>query len=65
MSPGCYDLWQLSRSVKNERPALYHLRESGQIEQDASIVIMLSDEDPRHDRHKGEETGNLPGQLSP
>lgn len=34
-------LCQLSRAAANEAPKLYHLRESGQLEQDADIVMFL------------------------
>ena len=37
-------LSQLNRLAAKERPSLYHLRESGQIEQDADVVILLSSE---------------------
>lgn len=45
---------QLNRLATKERPGLYHLRESGQIEQDADVVMLLSNE--------GE---SVPGQASP
>jgi replicative DNA helicase len=45
---------QLNRMATKERPGLYHLRESGQIEQDADVVLLLSNE--------GEA---VPGQASP
>ena len=35
---------QLSRIGAQEQPQLHHLRESGQIEQDADVVMFLSDE---------------------
>ncbi len=35
---------QLSRIGAQEQPQLHHLRESGQIEQDADVVLLLSDE---------------------
>jgi replicative DNA helicase len=35
---------QLNRMAQKERPGLYHLRESGQIEQDADVVMLLSSE---------------------
>jgi replicative DNA helicase len=35
---------QLSRIPPGERPQLHHLRESGQIEQDADTVLLLSDQ---------------------
>jgi len=34
---------QLNRVAANERPKLHHLRESGQLEQDADAVLLLSD----------------------
>jgi replicative DNA helicase len=34
---------QLNRIAANERPRLHHLRESGQLEQDADTVILMSD----------------------
>ncbi|MGD1156157.1 MAG: replicative DNA helicase [Terriglobia bacterium] len=34
---------QLNRIAANERPRLHHLRESGQLEQDADTVILISD----------------------
>jgi len=37
---------QLNRAGANERPRLHHLRESGQLEQDADAVFLLSDEEP-------------------
>jgi replicative DNA helicase len=36
---------QLNRLAVSERPQLHHLRESGQIEQDADTVLLISDED--------------------
>lgn len=45
---------QLNRMAAKERPGLYHLRESGQIEQDADVVILLSSEGDA-----------VPGQQSP
>ena len=36
---------QLSRIPTNEMPQLHHLRESGQVEQDADVVLLLSDLD--------------------
>jgi replicative DNA helicase len=35
---------QLNRVAEKERPGLHHLRESGQIEQDADVVMLLSSE---------------------
>lgn len=45
---------QLNRMAIKERPGLYHLRESGQIEQDADVVMLLSS-----------EAESVPGQTSP
>lgn len=45
---------QLNRMAIKERPGLYHLRESGQIEQDADVVMLLSS-----------ENDSVPGQANP
>jgi len=45
---------QLNRMAAKERPGLYHLRESGQIEQDADVVMLLSS-----------EGDSVPGQQNP
>lgn len=45
---------QLNRMAIKERPGLCHLRESGQIEQDADVVMLLSN-----------EGDSVPGQASP
>src|SRR5262249_3998245 len=45
---------QLNRLANKERPGLYHLRESGQIEQDADVVMLLSN-----------QGDSVPGQASP
>jgi len=37
---------QLNRIAANEEPALHHLRESGQLEQDADVVIFISNAAP-------------------
>ena len=47
-------LSQLNRMAAKERPGLFHLRESGQIEQDADVVMLLSSEGDA-----------VPGQQSP
>ena len=47
-------LSQLNRLAAKERPGLFHLRESGQIEQDADVVMLLSSEGDA-----------VPGQQSP
>lgn len=41
-------LSQLGRDVANSKPQLHNLRESGQIEQDASVVMLLSTTDPKN-----------------
>jgi replicative DNA helicase len=37
---------QLNRVAAGDRPQLHHFRDSGQIEQDADIAMLLSDEEP-------------------
>lgn len=37
---------QLNRIAANERPQLHHLRESGQLEQDADVVMLISNREP-------------------
>ncbi|MBZ5513908.1 MAG: replicative DNA helicase [Acidobacteriia bacterium] len=37
---------QLNRIAANERPRLHHLRESGQLEQDADVVLLISNAEP-------------------
>jgi replicative DNA helicase len=40
---------QLNRSAANDEPQLHHLKDSGSIEQDSDIVIMLHAQNPDHD----------------
>jgi replicative DNA helicase len=54
-------LSQLSRAPEMQpgrKPQLWHLRESGSIEQDADVVIFIS----REEEKNPEEDGNLPDQ---
>jgi replicative DNA helicase len=37
---------QLNRIAANQRPRLHHLRESGQLEQDADVVLLISNAEP-------------------
>ena len=57
-------LSQLNRSAASagERPGLHNLRESGQIEQDADIVMMLSQKD--NDDEEDEENGGQENEYS-
>ena len=51
-------LCQVKREVKDEKPALSDLRESGSIEQDADVVLFLHDAKTDKDNNGEQDSGN-------
>jgi replicative DNA helicase len=47
-------LSQLNRDAANEEPRMKHLRETGAIEQDADVVMLLWRQNPNNEPHKAE-----------